>query len=52
VSPGLREFFAILRFVDQYGLRAPRRPPFSNEPWNPISFESFVRRHSGRVGVD
>jgi len=44
--PGLREFFAILRFVDRYGLRAPRRPPFSNEPWTPISFEEFVHRHS------
>lgn len=44
VSPGLREFFAILRFVDQYGLRAPHRPPVSPEPWSPISFEEFVRR--------
>lgn len=46
VSPGLREFFAILRFVDRYGLRAPHRPPLSNEPWHPISFENFVRRHA------
>jgi uncharacterized protein YbjT (DUF2867 family) len=46
VWPGLREFFAILRFVDRHGLRAPRRPPFSNEPWGPISFENFVRRHA------
>jgi NADH dehydrogenase len=48
VAPGLREFIAILRFVDRFGLRAPRRPPFSNEPWTPISFEDFVRRHSSR----
>ncbi|MFQ5989601.1 MAG: SDR family oxidoreductase [Candidatus Methylomirabilales bacterium] len=47
VSPGLREFFAILRYVDRYGLRAPRRPPLSNEGWNPISFEEFVRGHIG-----
>lgn len=47
VSPGLREFFAILRFVDRYGLCAPRRPPLANEPWTPISFEAFVRRHTG-----
>ncbi len=47
VSPGLREFFAILRFVDQYGLRAPHRPPFPAEPWTPISFEEFVRGHTG-----
>lgn len=47
VSPGLREFFAIVRFVDRYGLRAPRRPPFRGEPWAPISFEEFVRRQCG-----
>ncbi len=46
VSPGLREFFAILHYVDRYGLRASRRPPFSNQLWNPISFEEFVRRHT------
>lgn len=51
-SPGLREFFAILRFVDRYGLRAPRRPPFSNEPWTPISFEEFVRRTCRRPTPD
>ncbi|MCH7895459.1 MAG: SDR family oxidoreductase [candidate division NC10 bacterium] len=45
VSPGLREFFAILRFVDRYGLCAPHHPPFSNEPWTPLTFEEFVRRH-------
>ena len=44
VSPGLGEFFAILRFVDRYGLLAPHRPPFPTEPWRPISFEEFVRR--------
>jgi uncharacterized protein YbjT (DUF2867 family) len=43
-APGLREFFAILRYVDRYGLRAPRRAPFPKEPWTPISFEEFVRR--------
>lgn len=45
LSPGLREFFAILRFVERYGLRAPQRPPFTNHAWTPISFEAFVRRH-------
>jgi uncharacterized protein YbjT (DUF2867 family) len=48
VSPGLREFFAILSFVDRFGMRAPGRPPFLNEPWTPISFENFVRRHCAR----
>jgi uncharacterized protein YbjT (DUF2867 family) len=51
-SPGLREFFAILQFVDRYGLQAPRRPPFSGGLWAPTPFEAFIRRHTGRVGVD
>ncbi|MFQ5801636.1 MAG: NmrA family NAD(P)-binding protein [Candidatus Methylomirabilales bacterium] len=44
--PGLREFFAILHFVDRYGLRTPRRPPFPKESWTPISFEEFIRRYA------
>jgi len=51
-SPAFREFFAILHFVDRYGLRAPRRPPFPDKLWAPSSFEAFVRRQTGRVGVD
>jgi uncharacterized protein YbjT (DUF2867 family) len=51
-SPALREFFAILRFVDRHGLQAPRRPPFSDRLWAPTPFEAFVRRHTGRMGVD
>jgi uncharacterized protein YbjT (DUF2867 family) len=51
-SPGFREFFAILRFVDRHGLRAPRRPPFPDKLWAPTPFEEFVRRHTGRVSVD
>ncbi|MGH7430340.1 MAG: SDR family oxidoreductase, partial [Candidatus Methylomirabilales bacterium] len=51
-SPALREFFAILHFVDRYGLRAPHRPPFSDKLWAPTPFEAFVRRQTGRVGVD
>lgn len=52
VSPGLREYFAILKFVDRYGLQAPRRPPFREWLWAPTPFEAFVRRHTGRVGID
>ncbi len=45
-SPALREFFAILHFVDRYGMRAPRRPPFPDKLWAPTPFEDFVRRHT------
>ncbi|MFQ5656745.1 MAG: SDR family oxidoreductase [Candidatus Methylomirabilales bacterium] len=49
LSPGLREFFAIMDFVDRYGLRAPHRPPLRDKSWTPISFEGFVRRHTSGV---
>jgi uncharacterized protein YbjT (DUF2867 family) len=51
-SPALREFFAILSFVDRYGLRAPRRPPFPDKLWAPTPFEEFVRRQTGRMTAD
>ena len=47
-APGLREYFAILEFVDRNGLQASRRPPFRNGLWAPTPFEAFVRRHTGR----
>lgn len=51
-TAALREFFAILHFVDQYGLRAPHRPPFPDGLWVPTPFEAFVRRHTGRMTAD
>lgn len=43
--PGLREFLAIVAFVDRFGLRCDHRPPIEGKPWTPISFAEFARRH-------
>ncbi len=41
--PGLREFLAIVAFVDRFGLRCDHHPPLAGKSWTPISFAEFVR---------